>query len=80
MFRPQVTEKDGMSWALGWEIRHRPEGDLIQHQGGQRGFQAFTAASVERRNGYVILTNSDLGYRVYYDQRFTEAMDRLLFT
>jgi CubicO group peptidase (beta-lactamase class C family) len=78
MLRPQVTVDASHSWALGWEIRHTPAGDLIQHQGGQSGFQAFTAANVERRSGYVILTNSDNGYKVYYDKRFTGVMDRFL--
>lgn len=50
-----------------------------QHQGGQRGVQAFTAASVERASGYVILTNSDNGSKIFYDDRFRDAMNSLLF-
>ena len=79
MCRPQVKVNGSHSWALGWEVHHTPQGDLIQHQGGQRGVQAFTAASVERASGYVILTNSDNGSKIFYDDRFTDAMNPLLF-
>lgn len=79
MLRPQVQVDATKSWALGWEIQHTPAGDLIQHQGGQRGFQAFTAASLERRSGYVILTNSDNGWKVYFDPAFVDLTNRLLF-
>ncbi|MEQ1691211.1 MAG: serine hydrolase domain-containing protein [Gemmatimonas sp.] len=78
MLRPQITVDATHSWALGWEIRHTPQGDLFQHQGGQRGVQAFAAASLERRSGYIIMTNSDNGARVFYDARFIAAMDKIL--
>jgi len=80
MLRPHVTVDASTSWALGWQIRHTPTGDLIQHQGGQAGFQAFTAASVGRQSGFVILTNSDNGARVFYSERFSAIIDRLLFS
>lgn len=79
MLRPQVRVDDANWWALGWEVQHAPGGDLIQHQGGQAGVQAFTAASVERRSGYVVLTNSDNGWKVFYNDRFREAVRGLLF-
>jgi hypothetical protein len=63
---------------LGWEINETPGGTLIQHQGGQAGVQAFTAASLERRAGYVILTNSDNGSRIFYDERFVSLVSSLL--
>jgi CubicO group peptidase (beta-lactamase class C family) len=78
MLRPHVKLDDAKSWGLGWEIRHTPRGNLIQHQGGQAGVQAFTAASVERQSGYVILTNSANGWKVFSNDRFTAAADRLL--
>jgi CubicO group peptidase (beta-lactamase class C family) len=79
MLRPQVKVDASTSWALGWQVRHTPRGNLVQHQGGQGGFQAFAAASVEHRSGFVILTNGANGGRVFFDRRFTEAMDRVLF-
>lgn len=78
MLRSQINIDASHSWALGWELRHTPRGDLFQHQGGQRGVQAFAAASLARRSGYVILTNSDNGSKVFYDKRFVAAMDRIL--
>jgi CubicO group peptidase (beta-lactamase class C family) len=78
MLRPQVTVDESKSWALGWEIQRTPDGTLIQHQGGQAGFQAFAAASVDRRSGYVILTNSDNGWKVFYDARFVALINHIL--
>lgn len=78
MLRPQVKVDASHSWALGWEVRHTPKGDLIQHQGGQSGVQAFAAASTARRSGYVILTNSDNGWKVFCDKRFISATDKII--
>ena len=80
MLRPHVKVDATSSWGLGWQIRHTPAGDLIQHQGGQAGIQAFTAASVARKSGYVILTNSANGWKVFYDERFTALISALLFS
>lgn len=79
MLRPQVKVDESRSWALGWQIRHTPMGDIIQHQGGQNGVQAFTAASIRRQSGFVMLTNSDNGWKVFYNEGFSEVIDRLLF-
>lgn len=80
MLRPQVHVEGARSWALGWEINDTPAGRLVQHQGGQAGAQAFTAASLERRAGYVILTNSDNGWKVFYDERFVALVNDILLT
>jgi len=80
MLRPQVHEEGPKSWALGWEINVTSGGRLFQHQGGQAGAQAFTAASLERRSGYVILTNSDNGWKVFYDERFVRLVNEILLT
>jgi CubicO group peptidase (beta-lactamase class C family) len=78
MFRPQVSVDESNSWGLGWEIHRTAGGTLIQHQGGQTGVQAFTAASVVQRSGYVILTNSANGWKVFYDDRFVTLIDQVL--
>jgi CubicO group peptidase (beta-lactamase class C family) len=80
MLRPQVHVEGPKSWALGWEINDTPGGRLFQHQGGQAGAQAFTAASLERRSGYVILTNSDNGWKGFYDERFVGLANEILLT
>ena len=64
MIRPQVKVDDSSSWALGWRIIHGKNGDLISHGGENIGFQNFTAASVERKSGYVIMTKGDNGIEI----------------
>ena len=78
MLRPHVRVDDTNSWALGWEVHHTPGATLVQHEGGQTGFLAFTAASVDRRSGYVILTNGANGWKVFYDPRFVELINRIV--
>jgi CubicO group peptidase (beta-lactamase class C family) len=78
MLRPHVQVDSRKWWALGWEINDTPHGRLIQHQGGQAGVQAFTAASMERRSGYIILTNSDNGWKVFSDKRFVTLANSIL--
>jgi CubicO group peptidase (beta-lactamase class C family) len=62
MLRPQVKRNPQSSWALGWEINHTDKGNFIRHGGGNPGYDCFVAASVERKSGYVIMTNSENGY------------------
>ena len=84
MLRPQIklpeTEKiDGAdSWALGWAVQERKTGNVIVHSGGQAGIQSLTMASVERKSGFIVLTNSDNGWKVFHNPAFGELMDRLL--
>ena len=73
MVRPQIRlpkERaiDGASaWGLGWAIQERPTGNVILHSGGQTGFRTLTMASVKRKSGFVIFTNSDNGAKICYD-------------
>jgi CubicO group peptidase (beta-lactamase class C family) len=63
MLRPQIRRNDASSWALGWEVNHTPDGDFIRHGGGNPGYSCFVAGSVERKTGYVIMTNGEIsGY------------------
>jgi CubicO group peptidase (beta-lactamase class C family) len=78
MLMPQIHVEGPKSWALGWEINEAAGGPLFQHQGGQAGAQTFTAASLQRRSGYVILTNSDNGWKVFYDKRFVTLANEIL--
>jgi CubicO group peptidase (beta-lactamase class C family) len=64
MIRPQVKVDDASSWALGWQILHQKNGDLLSHGGDNPGFKAFVLASAERKAGYVILTNGEKGMDV----------------
>jgi CubicO group peptidase (beta-lactamase class C family) len=64
MIKPQIRVTDSTSWALGWQIQHHPSGAVMSHGGDNPGFKALTAASIERKSGFVILTNSDRGFEV----------------
>jgi len=57
--RPQVKVDPTWSWALGWQVFHTKNGDIISHGGDNPGFKAFVVASVARRAGWVILMNGD---------------------
>ena len=59
MLRPQVKRNSQSSWALGWDIVHTENGNFIRHGGGHPGYSCFVAASVERKSGYVIMTNGE---------------------
>jgi CubicO group peptidase (beta-lactamase class C family) len=78
MVRPQVKVDETSSWALGWKIQHTPKGDLFQHHGGHKGAQAFASASLARKSGYVVMTNSDNGWKVFFDEKFVEVVNRFL--
>lgn len=72
MFRPQVKLPSDQlidectSWGLGWGIQERRTGNLIVHSGGQAGFRSLTMASLEKKSGFVALTNGDNGGKMVY--------------
>jgi CubicO group peptidase (beta-lactamase class C family) len=84
MIRPQVRlpenqKIDGAdSWALGWAVEERPNGNVLVHSGGQAGFRSLAMASVPTKSGFIILTNGDSGGRLIYQQDFLGAMNRHL--
>jgi len=84
MFRPQIKLAEGQkidgadSWALGWAVQERKTGNVILHSGGNAGFSCLTMASIERKSGFIILTNSDYGGKVFYSQAFGELVNPLL--
>ena len=60
------------------EVQQTPQGNLIEHEGGQTGFLAFTASAVDRKSGYVILTNSANGWKVFLDKCFVSLLNRII--
>jgi CubicO group peptidase (beta-lactamase class C family) len=84
MLRPQIKlgpeqKIDGAtSWALGWAVQERASGPVIVHSGGQEGFQCLTMASVGKQSGFVILTNSNNGWKVFHHPAFQDATDKLI--
>jgi CubicO group peptidase (beta-lactamase class C family) len=65
MLRPQVrvtaNDEYSISWGLGWRIAKTRNGDFIGHGGDNPGFHSICEASVQRKAGYVIMTNGDNG-------------------
>lgn len=62
MMTPADPEKT--KYGLGYEVAKTPGGiQLRGHKGGSRGWNTQLTFSPERREGIVILTNSDYGYR-----------------
>jgi CubicO group peptidase (beta-lactamase class C family) len=63
MVRPHIKggESPASSRALGWEVVHTGKDDFILHGGDNPGFHAFAAASLERKTGYIFMTNGDGG-------------------
>lgn len=85
MVRPQVKLNPGEkidgadSWASGWAVQQRKTGNVIVHSGGQAGFRSLAMASVERKSGFIILTNGDNGGQVLSDPTLGDILNRLLF-
>ncbi|HEX6890255.1 MAG TPA: serine hydrolase domain-containing protein, partial [Chryseolinea sp.] len=83
MFRPQVKLRgdqkiDGASsWALGWAVQERKSGNIVLHSGGQSGFRSLTMVSIERKSGFVMLTNSDNGGYLLYNEDLRNVLNRL---
>ncbi len=81
MFRPHAKLPPDQlidectSWGLGWGIQERPTGNLIVHSGGQAGFRSLTMASLEKKSGFVALTNGDNGGKLVY--RLKEVLSDL---
>jgi CubicO group peptidase (beta-lactamase class C family) len=78
MIKPQVKVTGSMSWALGWQVQHKASGDVLSHGGDNPGFKALTAASIEKKSGFVILTNSDRGFDVIRRIVSTAGMQEFL--
>lgn len=84
MIRPQIKLEEGQkidgadSWALGWAVQERKRGNVILHSGGNTGFSCLAMASPLRKAGFIILTNSDNGGKVFYSREFGDVVNRLL--
>jgi CubicO group peptidase (beta-lactamase class C family) len=83
MFRPQVKLREDQkidgasSWALGWAVQEREGGNIVLHSGGQSGFKSLMMVSIERKSGFVMLTNSDKGGYLLYNEELGNVLNRL---
>ena len=80
MTRPavKVSNTPPGSWALGWQVLHTDTGDVIAHGGDNPGFHSFSAASIARGTGMVVMTNGDSGPDVIKQIVFGDIMRRIL--
>ncbi len=71
MFAPQVENTEpfiyffggNKRWhSLGFELEDTPQGRIIHHGGNNGDFQARLAMSLDKKVGFVILTNNDNGF------------------
>jgi CubicO group peptidase (beta-lactamase class C family) len=79
MVRPQAKVTDSLSWGLGWAIQPtKADGDLITHSGDNPGFKAMTAASLETKRAFIMMTNGDLGFDLIVKVLASEPFQRFL--
>lgn len=81
MLTPQIEVPAPVKaeWALGWQIWHLEQGDLVLHGGDDEGWHSESAFSPERKTGFVILTNGDNGYRLIFDDLLKPLVGELVF-
>ncbi|REC75837.1 serine hydrolase [Chryseobacterium elymi] len=66
MFKKQVKTKENKYFGLGFEIYDLGKGDFaISHGGSDSGTQCITFLLPKTKQGILIFTNSDTGYKVY---------------
>ncbi len=81
MLRPQVKVSAYLfpcSWALGWQVRHSEGGDVILHGGDNEGFHSMCGASVERKSGFVVMTNGEDGWQLIQRRLVEDLVARVL--
>ncbi len=78
MLRPQVkvaeTPEYTMWWGLGWRLIHTKSGDSFGHGGDNEGFHCESAASEQKKSGFVIMTNGENGGKFLHDLLTGELM------
>ncbi|MBB4806708.1 CubicO group peptidase (beta-lactamase class C family) [Chryseobacterium defluvii] len=68
MIKKQVKTKENKYFGLGFEIYDLGNGELaLSHGGSDKGSQCITFILPDTRQGILIFTNADEGYKVYED-------------
>ena len=66
MLNPQVKTKENKYFGLGFELYEIGNGDYaISHGGSDKGSQCITFLLPKTKQGILIFTNSDTGYKIY---------------
>jgi CubicO group peptidase (beta-lactamase class C family) len=82
MLKPQIAAGASpirASWALGWQIWHLDQGDVVAHGGDFDGWHSQSAFSPERKAGFVILTNSEGGSALIWTDMLKPLVDGVVF-
>ena len=82
MLTPHVeagTSPFKTSWALGWQIWHMEQGNVVAHGGDSDGWHSQSAFSPERKTGFVILTNGEGGTALIWTDLLKPLVDGVLF-
>ena len=56
---PKVAISDKLFYALGWLIQQTPNGNIVWHNGGTRGFGAYVGMLPDKNVGVIVLTNQE---------------------
>ncbi len=81
MLRPQVPVPNNQfraSWAIGWEIVHDGDRNIIYHSGDDTGWHTIGVASAAIKSGFVAMTNGESGTQVLEKVLASDSMQRLL--
>ena len=78
MLRPHVklAEEYSLSWALGWKVLQFRSRTVISHGGDNNGFHCTSAAALETKSGFVMMTNGESGVALLKD--VAPVLDELL--
>jgi CubicO group peptidase (beta-lactamase class C family) len=76
---PEVPPPIRASWALGWQIWHLGQGDMVLHGGDIDGWHSQSAFSPDRRTGFVILTNGENGSAMIWNKLLEPLVGEFIF-
>jgi CubicO group peptidase (beta-lactamase class C family) len=69
MVRPhvQIGEQYSQAWAMGWKTLRFRGRTVISHGGDNTGFHCTSAAALESKSGFVMMTNGESGVALLRD-------------
>jgi CubicO group peptidase (beta-lactamase class C family) len=88
-----VSQKLNLAWGLGWGLEKHEDDQFIWQWGNNPGYRAFVIASVRTGNGFVMLTNSEVGltlaepitqkmlpgsHKIFHSHILREGLDNLV--
>jgi len=83
MLTPQIAAAVSpikMSWALGWQIWHLENAQVVAHGGDIEGWHSQAVFAPDRRTGFVILTNGEGGSPMIWTDLLPTLLDEFVLT